>query len=74
MKSRTRAPIAVGFGVRDAESAVAIAAFADAVVIGSALVARLADATSPAAIVAAATQFLTPIRQALDQRQAAHAA
>ncbi|MDR3388416.1 MAG: tryptophan synthase subunit alpha [Rudaea sp.] len=71
IKARTRTPVAVGFGVRDAGSAIAIADFADAVVIGSALVARLAE--SPDAIVAAATQFLAPIRQALDQRQA-HAA
>ena len=74
IKSRTRTPIAVGFGVRDAESAAAIAEFADAVVIGSALVARLAESSSPDAIIAAATQFLAPIRHALDQRAAAHAA
>src|SRR4029077_15236373 len=74
MKARTRTPIAVGFGVRDAESAVAIADFADAVVIGSALVARLAESSSPEAVIAAATQFLAPIRRALDQRRAVHAA
>lgn len=74
IKSRTRTPVAVGFGVRDAQSAAAIAEFADAVVIGSALVARLAESSSPDAVIAAATQFLTPIRCALDQRAAAHAA
>ena len=74
IKSRTRVPVAVGFGVRDAESAAAIAEFADAVVIGSALVARLAESSSPDAVIAAATQFLAPIRRALDQRAAAHAA
>lgn len=74
IKSRTRMPVAVGFGVRDAQSAVAIAEFADAVVIGSALVARLAQSASPDAAIAAATQFLAPIRHALDQRAAAHAA
>jgi tryptophan synthase alpha chain len=74
IKARTRTPVAVGFGVRDAESAATIADFADAVVIGSALVTRLAEASSADALVAAATQFLAPIRHALDQRQAAHAA
>jgi tryptophan synthase alpha chain len=74
IKSRTRTPVAVGFGVRDAQSAVAIAEFADAVVIGSALVARLAESASPEAAVSAAKQFLAPIRHALDQRAAAHAA
>jgi tryptophan synthase alpha chain len=74
IKARTHTPVAVGFGVRDGTSAVAIAEFADAVVIGSALVARLAESSSPDAVIAAATQFLVPIRRALDQRAAAHAA
>ena len=63
-------PIAVGFGVRDATSAAAIAAFADAVVIGSALVFTLAEASDPSDAVARATAFLTPIRSALDARAA----
>ena len=58
-------PIAVGFGVRDAASAAAIAQFADAVVIGSALVTALADASSPTDAAHRATTFLTPIRAAL---------
>lgn len=41
IRSRAKAPVAVGFGVRDAQSARDIAGFADAVVIGSALVERL---------------------------------
>jgi len=60
-------PIAVGFGVRDAESARTIAGFADAVVIGSALVERLASAGSPAEAAERAAGFLAPIRAALDR-------
>jgi tryptophan synthase alpha chain len=79
IKARTHTPVAVGFGVRDGASAAAIAEFADAVVIGSALVARLAESSSADAVIVAATQFLAPIRSALDQRaldkrDAAHAA
>lgn len=59
-------PVAVGFGVKDAESARSIAAFADAVVIGSALVERLADAPDAAAAAQRAREFLVPIRTALD--------
>lgn len=59
-------PVAVGFGVRDAEGAVKVAESADAVVIGSALVATLAQAEGRDAIVAAARDFLSPIRAALD--------
>ena len=59
-------PVAVGFGVRDAESAVKIAESADAVVIGSALVEMLAQAADASAAMAAAGAFLAPIRAALD--------
>jgi tryptophan synthase alpha chain len=68
IRHRASAPVAVGFGIRDAASAVAIGAFADAVVIGSALVERLAGATDAADIAARARDFLQPIRAALDER------
>jgi tryptophan synthase alpha chain len=43
IKRHTRLPVAVGFGVRDADSARAIAEGADGVVVGSALVNALKD-------------------------------
>lgn len=61
-----KTPLAVGFGIRNAEQAVAITADADAVVIGSALVEQLAKAQSEAEAVMAARQFLAPIRAALN--------
>jgi tryptophan synthase alpha chain len=73
MKSSMRVPIAVGFGVRDAGSAAAIGEFADAVVIGSALVEKLAGAKTTQEAAAAAKEFLAPIRNALDA-QPAHVA
>jgi len=66
IRAHARTPVAVGFGIRDAESAKAIAGFADAVVIGSALVERLAEATDAADISARIRAFLLPIRAALD--------
>ena len=66
IRAHARAPVAVGFGIRDAASAKAIAGFADAVVIGSALVERLAGATDAADIAARIRVFLVPIRTALD--------
>jgi len=66
IRARAEAPVAVGFGVRDAQSAKAIAAFADAVVIGSALVERLAGATEADDIAHRVHVFLQPIRAALD--------
>jgi tryptophan synthase alpha chain len=66
LRERAAAPVAVGFGVRDAASAKAIAGFADAVVIGSALVESLAGAASEPEIAGRARAFLQPIRAALD--------
>jgi len=66
IRAKSKAPVAVGFGVRDAQSAKAIAGFADAVVIGSALVERLAGAEGVEDIAARARDFLAPIRKALD--------
>ena len=66
IRSRASTPVAVGFGIRDAASAKAIAGFADAVVIGSALVEQLAGATEAAEIAGRARSFLRPVRAALD--------
>ncbi len=41
LKAHTRLPVAVGFGVKNAASAAAIAAHADGVVVGSAIVEAL---------------------------------
>jgi tryptophan synthase alpha chain len=66
IRQRAKAPVAVGFGVKDAQSAKAIGGFADAVVIGSALVERLDGANTEQDVVARVEAFLRPIRAALD--------
>lgn len=66
IRAKSKAPVAVGFGVRDAQTAKAIAGFADAVVIGSALVECLAGADDVKDVTARASAFLAPIRAALD--------
>jgi tryptophan synthase alpha chain len=68
IKASTTTPVAVGFGIRDAASAAAIGTFADAVVIGSALVDRLAGSADTVGACARARDFLSPIRAALDAR------
>ena len=68
LRVHTSKPVAVGFGIRDAASAKAIAEFADAVVIGSALVEALSGATDADDIGARAQAFLAPVRAALDAR------
>ncbi|WP_240098829.1 tryptophan synthase subunit alpha [Thermomonas flagellata] len=59
-------PVFAGFGIRDAAGAAAMAAHADGVVVGSALVAALADSPDPQAAAERAGQFLRPLRAALD--------
>jgi tryptophan synthase alpha chain len=63
-------PVGVGFGIRDAATARAVAAVADAVVIGSRLV-QLLQTESRGTAPAAARRFMAEIRAALDEPVAA---
>ena len=65
IRQRSRVPVVAGFGIKDAASASAMAREAEGVVVGSALVAAIAE-TDVEGAVAAAAAFLTPLRQALD--------
>lgn len=67
IRGGSRVPVVAGFGIKDAASAAAMAREADGVVVGSALVAALADQTTPEAAAAAARAFLAPLREALDE-------
>ncbi|MFC1775901.1 tryptophan synthase subunit alpha [Pseudomonadota bacterium] len=59
-------PVAVGFGIKNAQMAVSVAAHADAVVIGSALVEALAVAKNTQEACAIAKAFVAPVRESLD--------
>ncbi len=63
-------PVAVGFGIKDPESAAAIAKVADGVVVGSALVQliadRIAEGSSAEAAADAAAQLAADIRAGID--------
>lgn len=59
-------PVAVGFGIKNAEMAVAVATHADGVVIGSALVESLAQAVSMEEACALARAFVAPVRESMD--------
>lgn len=67
IRRQTTLPIAVGFGIKDASTATAVAGVADAVVIGSMIVARVAECQQNLeAIKHVVEETLTPIRMALD--------
>ncbi|MEW8102949.1 MAG: tryptophan synthase subunit alpha [Candidatus Thiodiazotropha endolucinida] len=61
-------PVGVGFGIKDAQTAAAVSALADAVVVGSALVSRVeALADEPEKIGASLREVLSSMRLAMDQ-------
>jgi tryptophan synthase alpha chain len=61
------APVAVGFGIKTGDDARAVAAYADGVVVGSAIVQRIADAAAPAAAITGVESLVGEIRAALDR-------
>jgi tryptophan synthase alpha chain len=65
IRQHVSVPVGVGFGIRDAATARAIGAVADAVVIGSRLI-ELIERQPRDAVIPAAETFLREIRSALD--------
>jgi tryptophan synthase alpha chain len=65
IKKFVKLPVGVGFGIRDAKTAQAVAAVSDAVVIGTALV-QLLETQTRENVALAAGRFIAGIRAALD--------
>jgi tryptophan synthase alpha chain len=65
IRAQVSVPVGVGFGIRDAASAQAVARVADAVVIGSRLV-QIMEAQTRDTVASAAAAFIAEIRAALD--------
>jgi tryptophan synthase alpha chain len=72
IKTRTALPVGVGFGIRDADTACAVAETADAVIIGTKLIQVLEDGDVAGAAKRVGA-FIGEIRSALDARVAARA-
>jgi tryptophan synthase alpha chain len=68
IKGHTQLPVGVGFGIKDAQTAAAIAGVADAVIVGSALVSRIEQlADRPEALLQDLAALVGSLRRALDQ-------
>lgn len=67
IRRQTKLPVGVGFGIRDAVTARAVAQFADAVIIGSAIIQQM-EAAPAGEQVLHAGKFMRGIREALDAR------
>lgn len=67
IRRNTQLPVGVGFGVKDAATAKAVAEIADAVVVGSALISKIEEhVDDPEAAKAAITALLKSMRSAMD--------
>ena len=66
LRALSPVPVLIGFGIKDAASAAAMAPLADGVVVGSALVEAVSGASDPADAATRARAFLAPLRAALD--------
>ena len=66
LQALTNLPIAVGFGISDPSMVAAVGGFADAVVVGSALVAATAEVSTAEQAAVLLHQTLAPMRRALD--------
>ncbi len=65
IKAQAKIPVGVGFGIRDAASAKAVARVADAVVVGSRII-ELMEEAPPGTAVQAASALVTELRRAID--------
>jgi tryptophan synthase alpha chain len=66
IRAQVTVPVGVGFGIRDADSACAVAEVADAVVIGTRLV-QVLESEPRDNVARAGRDFIAGIRGALDQ-------
>ncbi len=70
IRRHSELPIAVGFGIKDAESAARVAALSDAVVVGSMLVARIEAMGPDPRVAEVLALLLAQIRRAVDDTAA----
>ncbi|HET7649132.1 MAG TPA: tryptophan synthase subunit alpha [Gammaproteobacteria bacterium] len=67
IRKQTALPVGVGFGVRDAETAARLGRVADAVIVGSAIVSRIAaQRDHPERMLADVNEFVAGLRSAMD--------
>ena len=67
VSQHTKLPIGVGFGIKDAVTAKAMAGLGDAIIIGSAIVNIIGEnVNNPEMAIAKVSAFVTKIRQAID--------
>jgi tryptophan synthase alpha chain len=66
IRSKTDMPVGVGFGIKDPATAKSVAGFSDAIIIGSALVERIAQSQSAGQLADDIAGYIGEIRTAID--------
>ena len=66
IKQHSKVPVCVGFGIKDGDTAKAVAEYSDGVVVGSVLVQLMETVEERQALLQQLTDVVTEIRQALD--------
>jgi tryptophan synthase alpha chain len=66
LRAHIKLPIGVGFGIRDAQTAQAVARLSDAVVVGSRLVQEI-ESSTPQAMLSNVRGLVSGIRRAMDE-------
>lgn len=67
IQAATKAPVAVGFGIKSGADAASVAAYADGVVVGSALVRRIAAAATVAEACESVAELTRELRAAMER-------
>jgi tryptophan synthase alpha chain len=73
LRARCKLPIGVGFGIRNAENAGEVAEFADAVIVGSALMSVVEEHRDDAGLVERVFEFIRGLKEATRRRGSAAA-
>ena len=66
LRKQTNLPICIGFGISGPETAAQLAPVADGLIVGSAVVRRVAEANDKTEAVRAVTQFVEALRESID--------
>lgn len=66
LRTQTELPICIGFGISGAETAAKLAPVADGLIVGSAVVRRVAESVDQAATVDSVSRFVRELREAID--------
>ena len=69
LRDQTDLPICIGFGISGRETASMLAPVADGLIVGSAIVRRIAEQDAPEAAASAVAEFVGELRQAIDEAE-----